>query len=567
MNEPKLVPLEKIQPNPFQPRGEEDPAVVAEIAVDIFRHGLLQIPHARQVNGQYELVFGHTRRAAYQLLATSGVPASEIEPDARYASMPLYIYEMDDRQMFELSVAENIKRRDLDPIEQARAMQRYMDEFQASSEQAAELFGVRAATVRGKVRLLDLPENVQAMVASGELSERASRQVLTLQRAAPEKVAEVAEKLSASGADPDVIVSNTLRYGQGTVELWEKWRDQDAPLAGAGNWPIGLGQDQFPMERLPEFTAKQAKKLFGEAFDETFHTALDYDPTPENAEALIKSGADAGMVERTLHLMRPPACSACPFYVRHDSTHYCTFGECHKRKVAAWAQVELQRLVEALGIPAYERVADGKKVHPLGDWNRRREEEEAFEARHADLRLRAKKSSQYNSNDFTKSYHVQAVWVGESAREIAAKKKDESGETWEQRNARRERERQRKDAIKQAVKLFIWEGLAPFETMLPVANLPFLEALAGRLWGLPVEAPPESAPAKEKAAYCRRGVLFELLWVAVTDQGLDEQEPVQSAARHLQGVAKSWGVPLPADWLDQARAAEYVDVAAETEPA
>src|SRR6185503_17150995 len=68
-----LVELDQIQDNPYQQRQDEDTDAIAEIAVSIFRNGLLQIPSARRANGHYELVFGHTRKAAYRLLATKRI--------------------------------------------------------------------------------------------------------------------------------------------------------------------------------------------------------------------------------------------------------------------------------------------------------------------------------------------------------------------------------------------------------------------------------------------------------------------------------------------------------------
>ena len=72
-----LVELNQIENNPYQQRQDEDTDAIAEIAVSIFRNGLLQIPSARAVNGHYQLVFGHTRKAAYEMLATKGVPGAK----------------------------------------------------------------------------------------------------------------------------------------------------------------------------------------------------------------------------------------------------------------------------------------------------------------------------------------------------------------------------------------------------------------------------------------------------------------------------------------------------------
>jgi ParB family chromosome partitioning protein len=79
-----LIPLKQIKPNPYQPRQDEDIATITEIAINIFRNGLMQTPSARAANGHYELVFGHTRRAAFELLATRGI-GSRDATDKRFA--------------------------------------------------------------------------------------------------------------------------------------------------------------------------------------------------------------------------------------------------------------------------------------------------------------------------------------------------------------------------------------------------------------------------------------------------------------------------------------------------
>ena len=133
------VDVDRIIPNPWQPRQGEDPAVVAELAASIKKNGLMQIPSARRVNGHYQLAFGHTRLAAFKLNGET--------------SMPLFERELTDLQMFEMGVSENIKRRDLNPIEEAEAMRRYMADFDKNSVETAEFFNCSPEKVRSTVRL------------------------------------------------------------------------------------------------------------------------------------------------------------------------------------------------------------------------------------------------------------------------------------------------------------------------------------------------------------------------------------------------------------------------------
>jgi ParB family chromosome partitioning protein len=180
-----LIRLGAIDPNPYQVRQAEDPVAVAELAVNIEKNSLLQSPTVRQIplspHNQalrYQLAFGHSRLAAYKLLTG--------QEKAGYDHLPCYVRDLDDLQMFELAVAENIKRRDLNPIERARAMQTYMDKFNKTSAETGKFFACDEATVRGSVRLLGLPEAARAKLSSGEITVGAARALLTLQRIAPE---------------------------------------------------------------------------------------------------------------------------------------------------------------------------------------------------------------------------------------------------------------------------------------------------------------------------------------------------------------------------------------------
>jgi hypothetical protein len=115
------IPLQNIQPNPFQTRHSEDLEHIQSLAKSIQEHGLLQIPSARlfleQMSGSgndlYQLAFGHSRLAAYKILAGS----KDIDNPQDFESMPLNIVELTDIEMFEQAVAENRECKDLSPIE------------------------------------------------------------------------------------------------------------------------------------------------------------------------------------------------------------------------------------------------------------------------------------------------------------------------------------------------------------------------------------------------------------------------------------------------------------------
>jgi len=180
------VPLDAIQPNPWQVRSGEAADQVQALARDIAERGLLQVPVARRTeNGQAQLAFGHTRLAAFRLLA-------ETDHGADFQTMPLVIRELGDQEMAEFAIAENIQRKDLSAIEKARALQRYCADFGKTQAEAGERFSLGQSAVSHLLRLLELPEPVQDLVNGGELPERFARQLVSLARVAPEDVVHAA---------------------------------------------------------------------------------------------------------------------------------------------------------------------------------------------------------------------------------------------------------------------------------------------------------------------------------------------------------------------------------------
>lgn len=156
------VPVDRISPNPHQPRRDFDEAELAELAQSIQQDGILQplivteSKEAGSQDGQYTLIAGERRlRAARQL----GLPA-----------VPCILREATERQMIEWAVIENIQRSNLNPIERGRAYRDCMDRFSISQQEVAERLGQARATVANYLRILDLADEAQKMVASGQVS-------------------------------------------------------------------------------------------------------------------------------------------------------------------------------------------------------------------------------------------------------------------------------------------------------------------------------------------------------------------------------------------------------------
>lgn len=274
MNESTLsILIEEIGANPYQVRETEDPIAVQELAANIEKNGLLQPPTVRLVldpgmrlmvgdHHRYEIAFGHTRLAAFKLLTNQG--------KVEYSEIPCFVRELDELQMFEMAVAENIKRRDLNPIERARAMQTYINNFHKTSAETGEFFNCDESTVRGAVRLLGLPELAQEKVSTGEISVGNARKLLTLQRVAPDEVDAVINDLPTA-IDPDEVIADALRESDGVLSMGRSYDDE--AHAGDGLWPLNTPASTFT--RLPELRAAEAAKSLGWEFNSSNRPLLE----------------------------------------------------------------------------------------------------------------------------------------------------------------------------------------------------------------------------------------------------------------------------------------------------
>ncbi len=161
---PLTMPLGSIRPGKFQPRGHFDESALQELAASIRKNGIMQPILVRPHGGGYEIVAGERRWRAARL--------------AGLAEIPVTIREVSDTQALELALVENVQRADLHPIEEARAYRRLMAEFDYTQEEVAQAVDKSRSQVANMLRLLDLPEEVLALVASGRLSVGHARALL-----------------------------------------------------------------------------------------------------------------------------------------------------------------------------------------------------------------------------------------------------------------------------------------------------------------------------------------------------------------------------------------------------
>ncbi len=169
------LPLQKVEPNPNQPRKQFDEEQLQALADSIAEHGLLQPLAVRDMGGYYQIIAGERRWRACRLAGVTEVP--------------VVIIEADERKVMELAMVENLQRQDLNPMEEAEGYYTLIHEFGLSQEQAAEKVGKSRPAVANALRLLGLTEELKEMVVDGRLSAGHARAILSLPSLKMQKVA------------------------------------------------------------------------------------------------------------------------------------------------------------------------------------------------------------------------------------------------------------------------------------------------------------------------------------------------------------------------------------------
>ncbi|NLM45755.1 MAG: ParB/RepB/Spo0J family partition protein [Firmicutes bacterium] len=160
------VATDEIELNPYQPRKSFDQEKLEELARSVKQHGILQPLIVRPHGRQYELVAGERRLRAAKM--------------AGLETVPVIIKPFSDREMMEIALIENLQREDLNPLEEAEAYKRLLEEFQYTQEQLAERVGKSRSAVANTLRLLTLHAAVRKELAAGSLSEGHARALLAL---------------------------------------------------------------------------------------------------------------------------------------------------------------------------------------------------------------------------------------------------------------------------------------------------------------------------------------------------------------------------------------------------
>ncbi len=203
------LPLDLIQRGKYQPRRDMDPAALEELAQSIKAQGVMQPIVVRPIGeGRYEIIAGERRWRASQQAGLDRIPAM--------------VREVPDEAAIAMALIENIQREDLNPIEEAVALQRLQQEFQLTQQQVAEAVGKSRVTITNLLRLISLPEEIKTLLAHGDLEMGHARALLGLP---PEQQVEGARHVVARGL--------TVRQTEALVRQWLNAKEKPADKAKA----------------------------------------------------------------------------------------------------------------------------------------------------------------------------------------------------------------------------------------------------------------------------------------------------------------------------------------------
>ncbi len=160
------VPIVKIKSNPLQPRSDFDHEGLEELTNSIKEHGILQPLILTEEGDGYQVVAGERRLRAAKIL--------------EFKTIPAIIRDIKEQQKLELALVENIQRKDLNPIEEAVAFQRLIDEFSLTQEAVAKRLGKSRSAVTNTLRLLTLPSEIQKAVITGKINYSTARVIVGL---------------------------------------------------------------------------------------------------------------------------------------------------------------------------------------------------------------------------------------------------------------------------------------------------------------------------------------------------------------------------------------------------
>ena len=209
--------LDDIIPNRFQPREVFDERALKELAASIKEHGVIQPIIVRQVNNKYEIIAGERRYKASALAGMTKIPA--------------IVNNLDDKEAAKVALLENLQRKNLNPLEEARTYQKILELDQMTQDSLAKTMGKSQSSVANKLRLLSLPDEIQIALLKEEISERHARALLNLDDSEKQKELLkriINEKMSVRNLEEEIKNINSEKQDRG-VEMNNNLMEQIMP--------------------------------------------------------------------------------------------------------------------------------------------------------------------------------------------------------------------------------------------------------------------------------------------------------------------------------------------------
>lgn len=210
-----VVPIERVEPNPDQPRRQFVQEDLDDLANSIREKGVIQpliVRPSPRVDGNFEIVAGERRWRASQL--------------AKRHDIPIIVREYDDIEVLEVAIIENIQRADLNSIEEAAGYKQLMEKFGHTQEKLAEALGKSRSHIANLMRLLQLPEDVQTFVVSGDLSAGHARALITSEN--PSDLARIVVKKGLSVRDTEKLAKQEKSPVASKVRVAKPLGEKDA---------------------------------------------------------------------------------------------------------------------------------------------------------------------------------------------------------------------------------------------------------------------------------------------------------------------------------------------------
>ena len=197
----KTLKLEELQPGKYQPRTRIDQASLEELARSLKTQGVMQPILARTLGkGRYEIIAGERRWRAAKI--------------AGLREIPVVIREVPDSAALAMALIENIQRENLNPLEQASGIHRLINEFKMTHQEAADAVGRSRAATSNLLRLLNLPQSVQALLYEGKIDMGHARALLALEGRRQEELAQRVAERGLSVRETEKLVQDTLNPKQ-----------------------------------------------------------------------------------------------------------------------------------------------------------------------------------------------------------------------------------------------------------------------------------------------------------------------------------------------------------------